>query len=77
MQAQIQSTNFAFLVEHDPLLEKLASAAEDSFFRDPNTTLIKLRQLGEALAQHMLACSVLNLMSKPPKPSCSINWIVR
>lgn len=53
MQLPTQSTNFAFLAEHDPLLEKLASAAESSFFRDPNTTLIKLRQLGEALAQHI------------------------
>ena len=43
------SSNFAFLQEHDPLFIQLAVAAEQSFVSDPNTTLIKLRQLGEAL----------------------------
>lgn len=47
------TTNFAFLGEHDALLVELATAGERSFSSDPNTTLIKLRQLGEALAQHM------------------------
>ncbi|MFD1216877.1 type I restriction-modification system endonuclease [Microbulbifer celer] len=47
------STNFSFLDEHDPLFVQLASAAERAFSNDPNTTLIKLRQLGEALAQHI------------------------
>ncbi|CAA0085239.1 Putative DNA repair helicase RadD [Zhongshania aliphaticivorans] len=45
------SGNFAFLSEHDPILIQLATTAENAFFSDPNTTLIKLRQLGEALAQ--------------------------
>ncbi|XUO85328.1 type I restriction-modification system endonuclease [Halomonas sp. KM007] len=36
---------------------QLASAAEGAFSSDPNTTLIKLRQLGEALAQHLAALS--------------------
>ncbi|MGB5855285.1 MAG: type I restriction-modification system endonuclease [Oceanisphaera sp.] len=48
-------TNFSFLAEHDPLFLQLAQAAEQSFAGDPNTTLIKLRQLGEALAQHIAA----------------------
>ena len=47
------SSNFAFLQEHDPLLLQLASTAEQVFASDPNTTLIKLRQLGEALAQDL------------------------
>ncbi|MDP2547166.1 DUF4145 domain-containing protein [Oceanobacter sp. 4_MG-2023] len=34
---------------------ELALSAERAFASDPNTTLIKLRQLGEALAQHMAA----------------------
>lgn len=46
-------SNFAFLAQHDPLFFELAHAAERSFASDPNTTLIKLRQLGEALAQHI------------------------
>lgn len=48
-------TNFAFLAEHDELFVELASAAERAFSSDPNSTLIKLRQLGEALAQHIAA----------------------
>ncbi|MCD1403623.1 type I restriction-modification system endonuclease [Escherichia coli] len=49
------STNFSFLAEHDPLFLQIATAAENAFSGDPNTTLIKLRQLGEALAQHIAA----------------------
>jgi type I restriction enzyme R subunit len=51
------SENFAFLAEHDPLFVELAGTAERAFSSDPNTTLIKLRQLGEALAQHLAALS--------------------
>ncbi|WP_337842096.1 type I restriction-modification system endonuclease [Rheinheimera sp.] len=47
------STNFDFLSEHDSLFTELAAAAERAFPSDPNTTLMKLRQLGEALAQHI------------------------
>ncbi|MDX7991771.1 type I restriction-modification system endonuclease [Xenorhabdus littoralis] len=47
------SVNFGFLSEHDPLFVQIASAAELVFYSDPNTTLIKLRQLGEELSQHM------------------------
>lgn len=46
-------SNFSFLQEHDPVFFKLASMAEQVFASDPNTTLIKLRQLGEALAQDL------------------------
>lgn len=49
------SPNFGFLAEHDALFVQLADAAERAFYSDPNTTLIKLRQLGEALAQHIAA----------------------
>lgn len=48
-------SNFDFLKEHDPVFLQLASAAERAFAGDPNTTLIKLRQLGEALVQDMAA----------------------
>lgn len=53
----MESANFGFLAEHDQLFVQLASAAERAFASDPNTTLIKLRQLGEALAQHIAARS--------------------
>ena len=49
------TSNFDFLKEHDPVFFQLASAAERAFTSDPNTTLIKLRQLGEAFAQDMSA----------------------
>lgn len=47
----MSGSNFSFLSEHDPVFFRLASSAEQLFSADPNTTLIKLRQLGEALAQ--------------------------
>jgi type I restriction enzyme R subunit len=50
-----EMSNFAFLQEHDPLFCQLATSAESAFASDPNTTLIKLRQLGEALAQDLAA----------------------
>jgi type I restriction enzyme R subunit len=49
------SSNFAFLAEHDPVFLQLATTAEQVFASDPNTTLIKLRQLGEAIAQDIAA----------------------
>ena len=48
-------SNFDFLQEHDPVFYELGSAAERAFSGDPNTTLIKLRQLAEALAQDLAA----------------------
>ncbi|WP_203563782.1 DUF4145 domain-containing protein [Deefgea sp. CFH1-16] len=47
------SSNFGFLAEHSALLVQLAGTAELVFACDPNTTLIKLRQFGEALAQDL------------------------
>lgn len=55
MTSQKQASNFGFLGEHDPLFLELALSAERAFTSDPNTTLIKLRQLGEAIAQHLAA----------------------
>lgn len=49
------SSNFSFLAEHDPVFLQLANTAEQVFAADPNTTLIKLRQLGEAIAQDIAA----------------------
>lgn len=50
-------TNFAFLSEYDPLFLQLAQSAERAFSADPNTTLIKLRQFAEAIAQEVAARS--------------------
>lgn len=47
------SDNFCFLASHSPLLAQLGRSAELVFSSDPNTTLIKLRQLAEAMAQDL------------------------
>ena len=57
-------SNFDFLTEHDPVFFQLAFAAEQLFSADPNTTLIKLRQLGEALAQDIAAHSCIDFDEK-------------
>lgn len=48
-----KSENFHFLAEHSPLLAQLGRSAELAFSADPNTSLIKLRQFGEAMAQDL------------------------
>lgn len=47
------TSNFTFFAEYNPLFLQLSVSAEKVFSSDPNTTLIKLRQLGEAIAQHV------------------------
>ncbi len=54
-----QQSNFWFLRDHDPLLLQLCTAAERNYHEDPNTTVIKLRQFGEAVVRHLAA--VFNL----------------
>lgn len=46
-------TNFAQLAEHDEQLLRLGLLGERYFPEDPNTSLLKLRQLTELLAQHV------------------------
>ena len=50
-------SNFAFLSDYDPLFLQLAQSAERAFSADPNTTVIKLRQFAEAIAQEVAARS--------------------
>jgi type I restriction enzyme R subunit len=50
-----QTVNFSFLSQHDPVLQKLAALAERFVFEDPNTALIKIRQLAETLAKGVAA----------------------
>ena len=49
------NNNFDFLRHHDELLVRLAETAKSCFVPDPNTTLLKMRQLGEVLAQSIAA----------------------
>ena len=55
--SRMETTNFSFLKQYEPLFFQLATTAEKAFSADPNTTLLKLRQLGEALAQDV-ACRI-------------------
>lgn len=48
-------TNFAYLQQHDEQLVRLGMLAERYFTDDPNTALLKLRQLAELLAQLVAA----------------------
>lgn len=45
------ASNFGFLRSHDEQLVRLGMLAERYFAEDPNTSLLKLRQFGELLAQ--------------------------
>jgi type I restriction enzyme R subunit len=45
------ASNFSFLKSHDEQLVRLGRLAEQYFPEDPNTCLLKLRQLAELLAQ--------------------------
>ena len=47
------SANCAHLQPYDEQVFRLGSLAERYFPDDPNTSLLKLRQLGEWLAQHV------------------------
>jgi type I restriction enzyme R subunit len=56
------SPNFQFLQQHDLLLVQLCASAERNFAaHDPNTCLLKLRQFGEALAQHVAAVFAIDV----------------
>ena len=50
-------SNFLFLQEHDEQLARLGLQAERYFATDPNTCLLKLRQVTELLARLLAARS--------------------
>jgi type I restriction enzyme R subunit len=55
------SPNFEFLDAHDQQLVRFATWSERLVFQDPNTSLIKLRQFAELLAEHSAAYAGLRL----------------
>ena len=59
-------TNFGFLEAHDEQLVRLGMLAERYFPEDPNTSLLKLRQLGELLAQ--LVASRVGVFASSEEP---------
>lgn len=56
-------SNFTHLKAHDEQLVRLGLLAERYFAEDPNTRLLKLRQLTELLAQ--LVASQIGLFTSP------------
>jgi type I restriction enzyme R subunit len=56
-------TNFGHLQEHDEQLVRLGVLAEKYFAEDPNTCLLKLRQMAELLAQ--LVAAKVGLLATP------------
>ena len=68
--AKPASTNFEFLAEHDPLLLRLCISAERNYHDDPNTTVIKLRQFGEAVVRHLAA--VFNITATPDQTQADL-----
>jgi type I restriction enzyme R subunit len=44
------STNFGFLLQHEPLLVLYGAGAEAAIFTDPNVAIYKARQFGEILS---------------------------
>ncbi len=59
----VLSSNFAHLREHDEQLLRVGMLAERYFTEDPNTCLLKLRQLAELLAQS--TASLVGILREP------------
>lgn len=53
----MESLNFSFIEKSEPLLFCLAALSEQLFPTDPNTSLLKSRQFGEAIVQQIGARS--------------------
>ena len=53
-------TNFQFLKKDWNILAKIGEMAEYTLHKDPNTAIIKIRQLGEYIAKSMLKVEKLN-----------------
>ena len=58
------SSNFSILAKLSPELAKLGARAEQYFPGDPKTSLIKLRQFGELLAQELAARFGISLVDQ-------------
>src|SRR5690242_819413 len=63
---EISRSNFGFLEAHDEQLVRLGMLAERYFPDDPNTSILKLRQLAELLAQ--LVASKVGVFTSREEP---------
>jgi type I restriction enzyme R subunit len=64
------TSNFTHLQEHDEQLLRLGMLAERYFPEDPNTSLLKLRQLAELLTQ--LVATQVGLYQSPEEPQYNL-----
>lgn len=69
-------SNFEFLKEHEPIFYELAVAAERLFVPDPNASLVKSRQLGEAFTKELATRLNILFDNATPLPTL-INEISR
>jgi type I restriction enzyme R subunit len=70
MPEQLTSANFSFLAAYDAQLVRLGALAERYFKDDPTTSLIKLRQYGETLAQ--LVAAKAGMFGDPQEPQADL-----
>lgn len=67
MVSDLVSQNFAFMRAYGTHFDRLGALAEQYFTDDPNTCLIKLRQLAELLAQEVAARTGLYTTADEPQ----------
>jgi type I restriction enzyme R subunit len=65
-----ETSNFDFLARYDLVLLRMAVQAERYFPDDPTTSLIKLRQFGEVLAQQVAARA--GIFTSPEEPQADL-----
>lgn len=70
MSCTLRSQNFTFLLRYGEHLDRLGALAERYFSEDPNTCLIKLRQLAEELARQTAARN--GLLTAPDEPQSDL-----
>lgn len=68
----MMNSNFAFLTEDFPALEKLGSLAESYLYSDPNSDMFKLGVLAETIVNYMFE---LDGMMSPSTDNKTANHI--
>lgn len=70
----IWKSNFSFLKTYDPIFFQLASVAEEFYRLDPNSTVVKVRQLAEAMSKDI--ASKLGIASHEYKNQSDLIYIL-
>ncbi|HEX5494250.1 MAG TPA: hypothetical protein VFX70_06725, partial [Mycobacteriales bacterium] len=64
-----RSSNFGYLLVHEPLLVAFGTGAEVSVYDDPNGAMVKARQFGEVLAGHLIGQLGLRVEARGKSPT--------